>query len=81
MNTTAYDFVVEMSTPDDDTITIHNDKLVIARNIYDSVSVSDDKIPRISVFVIDNDTHCMYELFRKETDSWKANTNATDNEF
>lgn len=63
-------YIVEMSTPDDDIISAPVAEPNDALALFDSITVSDDRIPRVSVFFLD-DSHCLHEIRRKETDAWR----------
>lgn len=69
-------YTVEMSTPDDDVVSCGPvPDLHTALAVFDSIAVSDDRIPRVSVFYCD-DCRCMHEIRRKETDAWRASVAA-----
>ena len=62
-------YVVELSTPDDDVIYVEFDEKGIAEALFESITVRDDRIPRVSVCHVEN--HVMKEIMRKETEAWK----------
>ena len=62
-------YVVELSTPADDVIYIELDDKDTAEAIFHSITVTDWRIPRVSVCHVEN--HVMTEIMRKETEAWK----------
>ena len=70
MKSLLEDYAVEISTPNDDTYSRVMDKQS-ADALFDSITVSDDKVPRVSVYFIDHAKNTWYEVRRKATDAWE----------
>jgi len=63
-----YKYVVELSTPEDDVATMKVSDRLTADRIFESINLSDNGIPRVSIFAIEGST--WKEIRRKETEAW-----------
>lgn len=62
-------YSVEFSTPDDDVFRVPFQDEKHAVDLFDSVVLSDERIPRVSVFHVDPGV--VHEIRRKETYAWR----------
>ena len=63
-------YSVEISTPEDDVVRVAFPDEAHAVNLFDSIVLSDERVPRVSVFR--NDPGVVHEIRRKETYAWRA---------